>query len=76
MTYHIDEFEINKDLHRLNISKSRGADGLPPARLRETRIDITRSLKLLYSNIKRLSSRLNGKKELFRQSTKKTKSKC
>ena len=54
ITY-IDELEISKDLHRFNVSKSRGADGLPPAFLRETRIDITRSLKLLYSNIKRLS---------------------
>ena len=54
ITY-IDELEISKDLHRLNVSKSRGADGLPPAFLRETRIDITRSLKILYSNIKRLS---------------------
>ena len=55
ITFYIDQLEISKDLHRVNISKSRGADGLPPAFLRETRIVITRSLKLLFSNIKRLA---------------------
>ena len=34
ITFYIDELEISEDLHRLKISKSRGADGLPPACLR------------------------------------------
>ena len=64
ITFQKDEIGFRGDLHRLNISKNRGADGLPQSFYGQQK-QITRSLKLLYWNIKRLFKLPNAWKEGF-----------
>ena len=50
------EKEITKELEMLVVTKSRGADGIPPILLKKTAKTVSKSIKSLFNNIGRLHS--------------------